>query len=110
MASTSRPAMTPPNPAAEEGAATAPRLRLYVAGSTPNSARAERNLRAGLAALADAPATFGLEIIDVFTHARRAMHDGVLVTPTLIGLSNQGRTTIMGDLTDSEPLTPPGTK
>jgi circadian clock protein KaiB len=57
-----------------------------------------------MAASTTAPETFGLEIIDVFTDPRRALTDGVLVTPTLIGISPKGRTTIMGDLTDSEPL------
>ncbi len=79
-------------------------LRLYVAGSTPNSVRAEHNLTMAIAAIPAVPEAFALEIIDVLTNPRRAMSDGVLVTPTLIGLSPQGRTTIMGDLTDSEPL------
>jgi circadian clock protein KaiB len=79
-------------------------LRLYVAASTPNSTRAESNL---LAALKDMGAEGGgpeLEIVDVFTHPKRALTDGVIVTPTLIGIVANGRKTMMGDLSDSAKL------
>ncbi len=76
-------------------------LRLYVARDTPNSARAERNL---MAALKDLGGGLGLEIVDVFTHPKRAITDGVIVTPMLIGLRAKGRLTMIGDLTDTAKL------
>ncbi len=104
MPNSSRSTQASRTAVADQGPAFASHLRLYIAGSTPNSARAEHNLKAALASMATAPEAFGMEIIDVLTDARRAMHDGVIVTPTLIGLTSRGRTTIIGDLTDPEPL------
>jgi hypothetical protein len=78
----------------------ATQLRLYVARWTPNSTRAELNLLALLKELDGDGSIFRLEIVDVFTHSKRAIIDGVIVTPTLIGLRGQGRMTMMGDLTD----------
>ena len=79
------------------------RLRLYIAGSTPNSARARQNLLAALAEIGQ-PNFQGLEIINVLAHPRRAIVDGVIVTPTLIGLKSAERVLMMGDLTDSAQL------
>ncbi len=76
------------------------RLRLYIAKATPNSARAERNLTAALAAFGSESAPFDVEIIDVFTHGKRAVTDGVIVTPTLIAVGHGKRLMMMGDLTD----------
>jgi circadian clock protein KaiB len=76
------------------------KLRLYIARSTPNSMRAERNLLSALAELGDAAQDFELEIVDVFTQAKRAITDGVIVTPTLISVLGTARATILGDLTD----------
>ena len=78
------------------------RLRLYVARSTPNSARAEENLRAALHDMVGERPE--LEIVDVFTNPRRAVTDGVIVTPTLIGLRSTRRLTLIGDLTDAVKL------
>jgi len=77
------------------------RLRLYVARWTPNSTRAELNILAVLKELDGDGSIFNLEIVDVFTHSKRAIIDGVIVTPTLIGVRGQGRMTMMGDLTDA---------
>ncbi len=79
-------------------------LRLYVAGSTPNSARAESNLLAALKEIDADGSGLELEIVDVFTHPKRALTDGVIVTPTLIAMVSNGRKTMMGDLTDSAKL------
>ncbi len=84
----------------KQGAA---RLRLYVARATPNSLRAERHLRAALDRL-DAAERPDVEVIDVFLHSKRALVDGVIVTPTLIGITVHGRMTIIGDLTDGDKL------
>jgi hypothetical protein len=75
-------------------------LRLYVARSTPNSVRAERNLSVALAGLQEGIFTPMLEIIDVFSQAKRAIDDGVVVTPTLICCAKGKRCILMGDLAD----------
>jgi hypothetical protein len=80
------------------------RLRLYVAGSTPNSARAEKNLTAALEELDGDMHVFEREVIDVLVHAKQAMLDGVIVTPTLIGLGSRGPLTMIGDLTNTVEL------
>ncbi len=80
------------------------RLRLYIARSTPNSARAEQNLRAALDSLDGAGRGLELEIVDVFIHPKRAITDGVIVTPTLIAMRGNARMTMMGDLTDAAKL------
>jgi hypothetical protein len=78
-------------------------LRLYIAGATPNSARAEQNLHLALAAT-PAASCLKLTVIDVFKDGRRALADEVIVTPTLIANGPKGRQVLMGDLTDQAGL------
>ena len=60
-------------------------MRLYIAGGAPNSVQAIANLEAICEEyLKDG---YKLEIVDVLEHPRRAMADGVLVTPSLAKLS-----------------------
>ena len=60
-------------------------LRLYVAGGAPNSMQAIANLESICAEyLKDG---HRLEIVDILDDPRRAMADGVLVTPSLSKLS-----------------------
>lgn len=74
-------------------------LRLYVAGSAPNSMRAHANL---LALLDRAGKTdFDLEIVDCFREPQRALRDGVLVTPTLLKLEPAPRASVIGTLSDA---------
>jgi circadian clock protein KaiB len=80
------------------------RLRLYVARSTPNSVRAEQNLAAVLAVLSEGFAGLMVETIDVFLQPKRAITDGVVVTPTLIGSTAEKRIVLMGDLADRDHL------
>ncbi len=77
-------------------------LRLYVARSTPNSVRAQHNLAIALETLGDMLPP--LEIIDVFSQPRRAVVDGVVTTPTLIGTGAGRRLIVMGDLADHDQL------
>ena len=60
------------------------RLRLYVAGQAPNSVRAIANIRA----ICDEhfASRHELEIVDVLQHPKRALADGIIVTPTLLRL------------------------
>src|SRR5688500_7501653 len=86
--------------AAPGGAAGALRLRLYVAGMGPNSVRARTNLEALMARCgvrADA-----LDIVDCLREPRRALSDGVLVTPTLVRVAPGPRQVIVGCLTDAQ--------
>lgn len=73
-------------------------LRLYVAGGAPNSVQAISNLEAICAEyLKDG---HRLEVVDVLENPRRAMADGVLVTPSLTKLSPQPVAQIIGNLSD----------
>lgn len=45
-----------------------------------------------------------MTVIDVFKQPKKALTDGVIVTPTLIGGSQAGRVVMMGDLTDGAKL------
>jgi len=75
------------------------RLRLYVAGGAPNSVLAIANLAA--LCRKHLQVNFKLEIIDVLKFPRRALADGVLVTPHLAKLSPAPAARIVGNLSDS---------
>ena len=77
-----------------------PRLRLYIARSTPNSVRAEFNLATVLQVIEGGAFSAFLEVIDVFSEPKRAITDGVVVTPTLICIASGRRAMLMGDLAD----------
>ena len=74
-------------------------LRLYVAGSAPNSVRAIANLRA-LCEEHFAAATT-VEIVDLLQEPERALADGILVTPTLLKLSPPPTRRVVGNLSDA---------
>jgi circadian clock protein KaiB len=82
------------------GSGAAVRLRLYIARSTPNSVRAEQNLSVVLGGLKGVLASPDLEIIDVFLQPKRALIDGVVVTPTLMAFAGAQRIVLIGDLAD----------
>ena len=74
-------------------------MRLYIAGSAPNSVKAIANLEAICKVhLKDA---YRLEIVDVCEHPRRALDDGVLVTPSLTKLSPSPGANVIGNLSDT---------
>ena len=74
-------------------------LRLYVAAGAPNSTLAEANLEAVLAA--HGITDYRLEIIDCIREPKRALGDGVLVTPTLVRASPSPQQVIVGTLGDT---------
>ena len=78
--------------------AEALRLRLYVAGDSPNSVMAITNLRALLADLPSSSA--GVEIIDILADPERCLRDGVLMTPMLLKLAPPPERRILGNLRD----------
>jgi len=74
-------------------------LKLYIADTAPNSARAIANLAAICKEyLGDG---FELEIIDVLEYPQRALADGIIVTPSLTKLSPSPLTKIVGNLSDT---------
>ncbi len=74
-------------------------LRLYVAGHAPNSLRAIANARS----ICDEhfAAAHELEIIDLLEEPRRALADGVIVTPTLVKLMPLPVQRVIGNLSDT---------
>ena len=75
------------------------RLRLYVSGNAPNSARAVINLRALCAA--HFASAHEIEIVDILREPARAMTDGIIVSPTLLKLSPPPIARVIGDLGDT---------
>ena len=80
---------------------TLPRLllRLYVSGNAPNSVRAIANAKA-ICSIHFA-ARHDLEIVDILTDPRRALADGIIVSPTLLKLLPLPAGRLIGDLSDT---------
>lgn len=76
------------------------RLRLFIAGTAPNSLSAVANARAICAA--HFPASHELEIVDLLVHPERAAIDDIIVTPTLLKLSPQPVQRMVGSLADMQ--------
>lgn len=76
------------------------RLRLYVAGHAPNSVRAVANVRA----ICDEHFASGheLEIVNLLEHPKRALADGIIVTPTLLKLLPLPVKRVIGSLSDTD--------
>jgi circadian clock protein KaiB len=74
-------------------------MRLYIAGRAPNSVKAIANLEAICQQhLKDG---YKLEIVDVCENPRRALDDGILVTPSLAKLSPSPGGNVIGNLSDT---------
>jgi circadian clock protein KaiB len=79
------------------------KLRLYVAGDAQNSAQAVNNLSA--ICKTHLPGLFEIEVVDVFREPKRALADGILMTPTLIKLAPApAPKKIVGTLSQTEPV------
>jgi circadian clock protein KaiB len=74
-------------------------LRLYVAGNAPNSLRAIANAKA----ICEEYLTsrYALEVVDLLKHPRRALDDGIIVTPTLLRLRPLPIQRVVGNLSDT---------
>jgi circadian clock protein KaiB len=72
------------------------KFRLYVAGGTQNSTEALANLQA--ICVRCLPDRHDIEVIDVIREPRRALADGIRMTPTLIKLSPAPLRRIVGTL------------
>jgi len=73
-------------------------LRLYVVSGAPNSATARANLFDILSEIPDD--SYSVEVIDCITDPRRALADGVIVTPTLVKVAPEPQRTVVGTLAD----------
>ena len=80
------------------GVTTVVMLRLYIVGGAPNSVQAIANLEAICREYLKGG--YKLEVVDVLEHPRRAMAEGVLVTPSLAKLSPRPTANIVGNLSD----------
>ncbi len=76
------------------------RFRLYVAGTAVNSTQALGNLTA----LCESrlPDRHTIEVVDVFADPRRALADGIFMTPALIRLEPTPERTIVGNLSRTQ--------
>jgi circadian clock protein KaiB len=78
------------------------KFRLYVAGDAQNSIQAIANLnalcRAHLAGRHD------IEVVDVFREPKRALADGIFMTPTLVKLAPSPTRRIVGSLSQTQPV------
>jgi circadian clock protein KaiB len=75
-------------------------LRLYVAGSAPNSLSAVTNARE--ICREHFSSGHEIEIVDLLEHPLRALDDGVVVTPTLLRLSPLPVRRLIGNLSDAK--------
>jgi circadian clock protein KaiB len=79
------------------------RFRLYVAGDAQNSAQAVANLNALCRTyLAD---RHSIEVVNVFREPKRALAEGILMTPTLVKLAPApAPKRIVGTLSQTQPV------
>ncbi|MBA3397495.1 MAG: circadian clock protein KaiB [Deltaproteobacteria bacterium] len=75
-------------------------LRLYVAGNAPNSVRAVANARA--LCIEHLRGEHELEVIDLMDFPKRALADGIIVTPTLVKVTPSPVQRLIGNLSDTE--------
>ena len=78
------------------------KFRLYVAGDGPNSTQAVANLHA--LCREHLPERHEIEVVDVLREQKRALADGVMLTPLLVKLSPAPTRKITGTLSRREPV------
>ena len=76
------------------------RLRLFVSGTTPRSARAIQNIRA--LCEEKLQGHYELEVIDIYQHPEHIKPEQIVVTPTLIRTLPLPLRKIIGDLSDTD--------
>ena len=76
------------------------KFRLFVAGGTQNSAQAVANLNA--ICRAHLPDRHDIEVVDVLREPKRALADGILMTPTLVRLAPSPVERIIGTLSQTQ--------
>ena len=78
------------------------KFRLYVAGDAQNSAQAIANL--ATLCREYLPDRHEIEVVDVFEDPKRALADGILMTPTLVKLGPMPVRRIVGNLSQIVPV------
>ena len=79
------------------------KFRLYVAGEAQNSSQALANLNA--LCRTHLAGRHEIEIVDVFREPRRALADGIFMTPTLVKLApSPAPQRIVGTLSQTQPV------
>lgn len=78
------------------------RFQLYVAGDAPNSIAAVSNLHAYCERCLSG--RYSIEIIDVFREPKRALKDGIFMTPTLVRTLPGPVQRIVGSLSHAQPV------
>jgi circadian clock protein KaiB len=78
------------------------KFRLYVAGDTQNSAQAISNLTA--LCRIHLAGRYKVEVVDVFREPKRALADGILMTPTLVKVAPNPSRRIVGTLSQTQPV------
>lgn len=78
------------------------RFRLYIAGNALNSTLAGDNLVAFCREYL--PGAHEIEVIDIFRDPKRALQDGIFLTPTLLTVAPLPLRRIVGTLSDTEVL------
>jgi circadian clock protein KaiB len=79
------------------------KFRLYVAGDAQNSAQAIANLTAFCRTYLQN--RHEIDVVNVFKHPKRALADGILMTPTLVKLApTPAPQRIVGTLSQTQPL------
>lgn len=76
------------------------KLRLYVAGSTPQSSRAITNLKRICETYL--PGRYVLTVVDLYAHPHRAREDQIVVAPTLIRQEPLPTRRVVGDMSKIE--------
>src|ERR1700722_15106786 len=76
------------------------KFRLYVADDTMNSAQAAANLQA--LCQTHLPDRHEIEIVDVFKEPKRAILEGIRMTPTLLRLAPLPVRRVVGTLADTQ--------
>lgn len=76
------------------------KFKLYVAGNAPNSAQALANLTALCRAYLQG--RHEIEVVDVFREPKRALADGIIMTPTLVRLAPSPTRRIVGTLSQTQ--------
>jgi circadian clock protein KaiB len=75
-------------------------LRLYVAGSTPQSSRAITNLKAICETYLKG--RYDLVVVDLYEHRERAQEDQIVVAPTLVRYWPAPMRRMVGDLSQTD--------
>lgn len=75
-------------------------LRLYVAGSTPQSSRAIRNLKAICETHLEG--RYALTVVDLYAQPERARENQIVVAPTLVRQMPLPVRRVVGDLSNTE--------